>query len=66
MSLRGPKGRGNLLHNRRKDSPLPLRLLRFARNDPRQLVSNDKPQNFQYDLPLIESRVASGTVIQTL
>jgi len=33
MSLRGPKGRGNLLSNRQKKPSLCLRLLRSARND---------------------------------
>jgi hypothetical protein len=32
-SLRGPKGRGNLFLNRSKKPLLPMRLLRFARND---------------------------------
>ena len=30
LSLRGPKDRGNLLHNKQKQSSLRLRLLRFA------------------------------------
>jgi len=33
MSLRGPKGRGNLFRNGQKKPSLFLRLLRFARND---------------------------------
>jgi len=33
MSLRGPKGRGNLLNKRQKKPSLCLRLLRSARND---------------------------------
>ena len=33
MSLRGPKGRGNLLPDEQKKPSLSLRLLRFARND---------------------------------
>ena len=33
MSLRGPKGRGNLLRDKQKKLSLCLRLLRSARND---------------------------------